>query len=119
MAEHEPKDFRLAKRAYEAFWEEQPQVWFEQLSHAYQMRWVNVVREVLKENHKRVIKAMLPLVSPPVSRNDARLEEAKAIVAAAPKKGGKGTRVDHRAMSKKDSEVVRKAMHYISHHRKG
>jgi hypothetical protein len=48
MSSHEPKDLTLARRAYEAFWSEQPQIWFDQLAHDYQMRWVRVAREVLK-----------------------------------------------------------------------
>ena len=40
----EPNDLKRARRAYEAFHAEQPQIWFDELSHDYQMRWVRAVR---------------------------------------------------------------------------
>lgn len=52
MPDHEPRDYRLARRAYEAYFDEQPQVWFDQLSHDYQMRWVKAARAVILELSK-------------------------------------------------------------------
>lgn len=131
MPEHEPKDFRLARRAYEAFWKEQPQIWFEQLSHEYQMRWVNVVREIIKERSKDYAREGLedqrrtPQTGSWEKKSiilseqpETRLQEAKAIVAAAPRKGGKGLHIDHMSMSKADSDRVRSAMHYIAQYKR-
>lgn len=45
-----PKDLANAKRGYEAFYDEQPNIWFEDLAHQYQMRWVRAARAILEEN---------------------------------------------------------------------
>jgi hypothetical protein len=45
-----PKDLAAAKRAYEAFNEEQPNIWFEDLAPHYQMRWVRAIRAAVEEN---------------------------------------------------------------------
>ena len=45
-----PKDLANAKRGYEAFYAEQPNIWFEDLSHDYQMKWVRAARAILEEN---------------------------------------------------------------------
>jgi len=36
----------MAEAAYNAFYQQQPQVFFEHLDHNYQMKWVAVAREV-------------------------------------------------------------------------
>jgi hypothetical protein len=43
-----PKDYLMAERGYNAFWNEQPTVWFDDLSHDYQMKWVRAAREMIK-----------------------------------------------------------------------
>lgn len=100
----EPKDFYLARRAYEAFYDEQPQIWFDQLSHDYQMRWVRAARAVLDDakTYKHHVSGTIP---------EAMTEqEARRIIAEAPKKrGGAGTRVDHTAISKTESIRVKRA----------
>lgn len=45
-----PKDLANAKRGYEAFHDEQPSVWFEDLAYAYQMKWVRAARAIVSEN---------------------------------------------------------------------
>lgn len=105
----EPKDFHLARRAYEAFYEEQPQIWFNELSHDYQMRWVRVARAIMED--EREYKKFTPK-APNGGRPSSRMTEEKArqLIADAPKKsGGTSTRVDHRAMSKRDSDMVKRA----------
>ena len=37
----------MAEAAYNAFYEQKPQIFFDALSHDYQMRWVTVGREVV------------------------------------------------------------------------
>jgi len=100
--DREPRDFRMARRAYEAFFDESPQVWFDQLGHEYQMKWVRVARAVLVDS-----KEWRPSAS--------KLEECQAIVDAAPHKG---MRVDYKAMSKEDAKAVRTAMHYLAMQRR-
>jgi|SRR5215510_902652 len=55
MSARKPKDLHIAEIAYNAFYEEQPQVFFDDLAHGYQMRWVSVIRSVLGE-YKRIPK---------------------------------------------------------------
>lgn len=103
MSSNEPRDFRLARRAYEAFFDESPQVWFEQLGHEYQMKWVRVARAVIIEVG-------------PLSRQPGKLEEAQSIVDAAPRKG---TRINYKAMATdEERKKVRTAMHLIAMHRR-
>ena len=52
MATRKPKDLMLAEVAYNTFYEEQPQVFFDDLNHGYQMRWVRAVRSVVSEQRK-------------------------------------------------------------------
>lgn len=99
MADHEPRDYRLARRAYEAFWDEQPQIWFDQLSHEYQMRWVRTARAVMQEGKT----VYFPSAS--------RLEQAQAVVDAAPKKG---MRIQYKDMTEEQAKKVRTAMHYLA-----
>jgi hypothetical protein len=47
-----PKALQLAELAYNAYWKEQPPIWFSDLGHEYQMRWVHVVRAV-SDGHKK------------------------------------------------------------------
>jgi len=70
MSVKKPKDYQLAETAYNEFYEQSPQIFFEQTSHDYQMKWVKVVRSVLKDyreltpalEHKQVqTKAMKKL----------------------------------------------------------
>jgi hypothetical protein len=49
MVDREPKDFHLGRRAYEAYYNEQPQVWFDDLNHEAQMRWVRAARAVIED----------------------------------------------------------------------
>lgn len=49
ITEKMPRDFVLARRAFEAFFGDAPHVPFEDLAHDYQMRWVETVRKVLTE----------------------------------------------------------------------
>jgi hypothetical protein len=52
MANHgEPKDYMLGRKAYKAFFEVLG-IEFTDLSHEYQMRWVNVARAVMGENKR-------------------------------------------------------------------
>lgn len=44
-----PKDLAAAKRGYEAFYEESPNIWFEDLAPHYQMRWVRAARAIVEE----------------------------------------------------------------------
>ena len=46
MADKKPKDYLMAEAAYNAFYQQQPQVFFDNLAHDYQMKWVAVAREV-------------------------------------------------------------------------
>jgi hypothetical protein len=50
-----PKDYLLAERGYNAFHNQQPQMWFDDLSHDYQMKWVRAAREIiaLHDQYKR------------------------------------------------------------------
>lgn len=98
----EPRDYRLARRAYEAFFDESPQVWFEQLGHEYQMKWVRVARAVVSEG-----KSWLP--------SEDRLARAQAIVDAAPRKG---MRINYKGMSAEEAKQTRTAMHYLAMQRK-
>ena len=50
MTRQKPKDYLLAEVGYNAFYSNTPQVFFDDLGHAYQMRWVNAVREITKLN---------------------------------------------------------------------
>jgi hypothetical protein len=45
-----PKDLAAAKRGYEAFYDEQPNIWFEDLAYNYQMRWVRAARAIMDEH---------------------------------------------------------------------
>jgi len=38
----------MGEAAYNAFYQQQPQVWFDGLSHDYQMRWINAARDILR-----------------------------------------------------------------------
>lgn len=49
-----PPDLARAERAYSTFYNEQPQIFFSDLSHEAQMRWVNAVRAALGEKKKQV-----------------------------------------------------------------
>jgi len=69
----EPRDYRLGRRAYEAFYNEQPQIWFEDLSHGHQMRWVNVARAVKEEQKK------LPAVGRKVGYNSTEPPKIKDV----------------------------------------
>jgi hypothetical protein len=44
--EKKPKDYLMGEAAYNAFYREQPQIFFEDLAHHAQMRWVAVARRV-------------------------------------------------------------------------
>ena|SRR5215510_2967300 len=52
MEDKKPKDLMLAEVAYNEFYEQQPCVWFDNLNHNYQMRWVRAVRAVLADYKK-------------------------------------------------------------------
>ena len=43
-----PKDLRAAEVGYNAFYDNQPQVFFSSLNHTYQMRWVRAAREIIQ-----------------------------------------------------------------------
>jgi hypothetical protein len=104
MAEKEPKDLILARRGYEAFWNEQPQIWFDQLSHDYIMRWVRVARAIMEE----------------VSRSSAdkmkSLEDAHAVLATVPRR--KNGRLNMTDLSEQEKRKVQSAKHYISYHKR-
>jgi hypothetical protein len=51
-----PPDLARAERAYSAFYNEQPQIFFSDLSHEAKMRWVNAVRAALGEKKKQIMK---------------------------------------------------------------
>lgn len=107
----EPKDLHLARRAYEAFYDEQPQIWFDQLGHDYQMRWVRVARAVLEDakDYKK---------HTPGTGLEMTLEEAKEIIAEAPKRSqGKGTKVNHTALTKGESDRVKRAYLVLKYER--
>ena len=55
MSDKKPKDYLMGEAAYNAFYQQQPQVKFEYMSHRYQMIWVGVAREViaLHDGYKR------------------------------------------------------------------
>lgn len=115
MKDQEPRDLRLARRAYEAFHDEQPPVWFEDLSHDYQMKWVRAVR-ASREELKH-----LPKVGRPNGVKAARLqvfhsvEDAKAVLAEAPRH--KGGRINWEIMSPSDRVRVRRAQKYVGNRR--
>jgi hypothetical protein len=46
MTDKKPKDYLMGETAYNAFYLEQPQIFFEDLAHHAQMRWVAVARRV-------------------------------------------------------------------------
>ena len=52
IKDNPPKYLNLAEKAYNAYYGEQPQVWFDETSHDHQMRWVRSVRAVLETNTK-------------------------------------------------------------------
>jgi hypothetical protein len=47
MTDKKPKDYLMGEAAYNAFYQQQPQVFFDDLAYDYQMRWVSVGREVV------------------------------------------------------------------------
>lgn len=100
----EPRDYRLARRAYEAFWSEQPQIWFDQLSHAYQMRWVETARAVVKD-----MRQWRP--------SSDKLAECEAILAAAPRKES-GKRINYKGLSESRIREIKTALHYVNLQRK-
>lgn len=118
MADNEPKDFRLARRAYEAFWGEQPQIWFDQLSHAYQMRWVNVAREVIKEvsrgNGQTVSTVRIKRRRDPDPITN--IDIARSIMQSAPKPGPDGRR-DYGKMHPNAVRRIKNAIKYIRMHK--
>jgi len=74
---------------------------FDHLNHDYQMKWVRVARAVVAENGTGKWQP-----------SEAKLEEAKAIVADAPRRG---MRIDYQAMSSEEErKKVRTAMHYLA-----
>ena len=79
----EPKDFQLARRAYEAFFDEQPQVWFENLGHDYQMKWVRAIRAVMEE-----LKGLRrePIVQSSESEQQI-IAKARALIDSLPRRG--------------------------------
>ena len=48
-----PKDLQAAEAGYNAFYDEQPQVFFNALNHAYQMRWVRAARAVMQMGQRQ------------------------------------------------------------------
>jgi hypothetical protein len=47
-----PKTLHIAEMAYNAYYDERPQVFFDDLNHEAHMRWVRIVRAVLGEDKK-------------------------------------------------------------------
>jgi hypothetical protein len=52
MSAKKPKDLALAEVAYNAFYGETPQVFFDDLAPTYQMRWVRAVRSAVADYRK-------------------------------------------------------------------
>jgi hypothetical protein len=52
MPTKKPKDLALAEVAYNAFYAETPQVFFDDLSPTYQMRWVRAIRSAVADYRK-------------------------------------------------------------------
>ena len=51
-----PPDWHRAERAYDAFYNEQPQIFFHDLSHLAQMRWINAIRAAFTERKRQIMK---------------------------------------------------------------
>lgn len=98
MTEREPKDYHLARRAYEAFFDEQPQVWFENLGHDYQMKWVRAARAV-QEDLRRAPSAKR--VPNPTEHGDQEATKRLEILASLPRT--KTGRIDWRAIKNKEA----------------
>jgi len=47
MTDKKPKDYLMGEAAYNSFYREQPQIFFDDLAHHTQMRWVEVARRVV------------------------------------------------------------------------
>jgi hypothetical protein len=58
FTEKMPADFLMGMRAYESFYEENPQIPFTHLSHDYQMHWVRVGRAVVLEVQRQKRKGV-------------------------------------------------------------
>ena len=105
MTEREPKDYHLARRAYEAFYDEQPQVWFENLDHEFKMKWVRAARAVLQD--ARIYKKHAPKFPhrgprEPTAPKDLNTRHAEALANAPRRPDG---RIDYEAI---DNEAARK-----------
>jgi hypothetical protein len=105
----EPKDYQLARRAYEAFHEEQPQVWFEDLSQEYQMRWVRAIRATIGEYRTKSFQGRPPKVS--YKRYSKEADEK--LVNSAPRRPS--GQVDHSQLTAEESNAVKAAMQRIQH----
>jgi hypothetical protein len=82
----------LAEAAYNEFYDQQPQMFFEDLSHAYQMRWVRAMRVALGDWKRSTPGATVVRASPKRSVVDLGDDEAVHAQAngKASKKGPKG-----------------------------
>lgn len=107
----EPKDYQLAKRAYEAYHNEQPQVWFEDLNHIAQMKWVRVVRAVIGDYRNKSFHGRPPkVVKRIITKYDDKTD--RELVASAPRKPS--GRIDHARLSSEESNRVTMAMQRIN-----
>lgn len=116
MPNSEPMDYRLGRRAYEAFYSEQPQIWFSDLAHTHQMRWVNAAREVLKEalkggNKKPNAKTARYKDPNPITS----VSEAHAVLKNIPVKPG--GRKDYTNVSSDQVRRAKNALKYLRKHR--
>lgn len=102
MDVRKPKDYQLAEKAYAAYFNDQPQLWFADLSHEYQMRWVRVIRAVMG------IKAPRAIRSSALSIMAARTMPPKDFMLTVPRKG---TRIDWQAMTPRQRQVVKAVKH--------
>lgn len=110
MTEREPKDYHLGRRAYEAFYDEQPQVWFENLSHDYQMRWVRVARAVQEDARAYRNRGPVKTQMPTTDKGD--IAEYMQILAEAPRRSD--GKIDYRAISNNEARNrVRQAYRYL------
>ena len=94
-----PKDQALAELAYNAYWQEQPPVWFDDLNQIAQMRWVRVIRAIKGSPRGRdPVTAMLNLT------NTSGDEEFLASLPMKPS----GKRIDYSKLSVADANRAKK-----------
>lgn len=107
----EPKDFMLGRRAYEAFYGEQPQIWFEDLGHDLQVRWSKVARAVLEEEKRIVGRTPRALLAAESSQIEEAEEELRRVTEGVPRwKSGYLKMKDIPAHKREEIKVARQRL---------